>query len=81
MTIIGLLVIYIMNRNGVVKMRFEKVQQYLHTKDLDAILIESPINRRYITGFTGTFGSVLITKEEAIFITDFRYTEQANEQA
>lgn len=62
-------------------MRIEKVQQYLHTNNVDAMLIESPINRQYITGFTGTFGSVLITKDDAIFITDFRYIEQAHEQA
>src|SRR5690606_4497309 len=49
--------------------------------NLDALLIASPINRRYVTGFTGTAGVVLVSKEEAIFITDFRYTEQASEQA
>lgn len=62
-------------------MKIEKVQQYLHAYNVDAMLIESPINRQYVTGFTGTFGSVLITKDEAIFITDFRYIEQAQEQA
>lgn len=62
-------------------MRIEKTQQYLKGNNLDAILIESPTNRRYISGFTGTFGTVLITKEKAVFITDFRYTEQARAEA
>src|SRR5699024_3270630 len=32
-------------------------------------------------GFTGTAGAILISKDAAQFITDFRYTEQAKEQA
>lgn len=62
-------------------MKIKKIQQYLKDQDIDALLIESPINRQYITGFTGTFGSVFLTKEDAVFITDFRYTGQAHEQA
>ncbi|MFD1038457.1 M24 family metallopeptidase [Virgibacillus byunsanensis] len=53
----------------------------LEEKELDAILITSSINRRYMTGFTGTAGVVLISKNATRFITDFRYIEQANEQA
>lgn len=54
----------------------------IQNENLDAILITNPINRRYITGFTGTAGVVLITKNnERLFITDFRYVEQATEQA
>lgn len=48
---------------------------------IDALLITNPFNRRYMTGFTGTAGVALMSKEKAIFITDFRYTEQATEQA
>lgn len=36
-------------------------------------------NLRYLTGFTGTFG-ILIVAEEALFLTDPRYTEQAKNQ-
>src|SRR5699024_9731879 len=32
------------------------------------------------TGFTGTAGIALITQKENVFITDFRYTEQASKQ-
>lgn len=60
--------------------KLKQLQQTLLEKNLDAILITNPINRRYITNFTGTAGVALITQQEAIFITDFRYTEQANEQ-
>ena len=40
----------------------------------------NPYNLRFITGFTGTAGLALITPNDAWFITDFRYTEQAGEQ-
>lgn len=48
--------------------------------NIDGFLITSPINRRYVTGFTGTAGTALITATDARFITDFRYTEQAEAQ-
>ena len=40
----------------------------------------SPYNLRYLTNFTGTTGLAMITLDKA-FVTDFRYTEQAAEQA
>src|SRR5699024_3475694 len=69
-----------MGRNDLMK-RLDKVRYALEENGLDAILITSSVNRRYVTGFTGTAGAVLITKGDARFITDFRYTEQAAEQA
>lgn len=48
---------------------------------IEALLVTSDVNRRYISGFTGTAGVVFITEKDALFITDFRYTEQAGEQA
>ncbi|WP_047984157.1 M24 family metallopeptidase [Ornithinibacillus californiensis] len=61
--------------------KLNKIRQSLQELNLDALMVSSPINRRYVTGFTGTAGIALITLDEAIFITDFRYTEQATEQA
>lgn len=46
-----------------------------------AFVIMRPENRRYITGFTGSAGVVVITQETAILITDFRYVEQAGVEA
>ncbi|SFE30834.1 M24 family metallopeptidase [Alteribacillus iranensis] len=60
--------------------RIQKLRETLHTKRADGIFIESPTNRRYVSGFTGTSGAMLITEEEAYFITDFRYVEQAQDQ-
>lgn len=47
---------------------------------IDGLLITKAENRRYLTGFTGTAGVVLITKSEAAFLTDFRYARQAQDQ-
>ncbi|HZK57954.1 MAG TPA: aminopeptidase P family protein [Clostridia bacterium] len=54
-----------------------RVKRLLEEKNLDGVLLYKPENRRYISGFTGSTGYVLITKTDAKFITDFRYTEQA----
>ena len=43
-------------------------------------LLRIRINRRYMTGFTGTAGLALISSDDAVFITDFRYTEQAEKE-
>lgn len=58
----------------------EAIRKELKAKQLDGLLITNPFNRRYVTGFTGSAGVVLITHDEAIFITDFRYTEQAERE-
>ncbi|NDI33250.1 M24 family metallopeptidase [Chengkuizengella sediminis] len=61
----------------------EKIKQ-LRTKmsklDIDGFLITNPQNRFYFTGFTGTAGIALITETDAIFLTDYRYVEQARVQ-
>ncbi|MBF0709227.1 MULTISPECIES: M24 family metallopeptidase [Bacillales] len=61
--------------------RIEKLRQSFTEYDIDAMLITSASNRRYISQFTGSSGVVLITEKEAKFVTDFRYMDQAREQA
>lgn len=61
-------------------MKLQKLRQALQQADLPALLVTSAHSRRYLTGFTGTAGVAVITADHAFFITDFRYTEQANEQ-
>ncbi|RSL30975.1 aminopeptidase P family protein [Salibacterium salarium] len=60
--------------------RLEKLRSMLKEKQADAIFINSPANRYYLSGFTGTAGAVIVTPNNAFFITDFRYIEQAKEQ-
>ena len=64
-----------MNRRLVV------LRRKLAEHDLDAILITQPENRRYLSGFTGSAGVLLISQEQAIIATDFRYYEQVARQA
>ncbi|GAA0331403.1 Xaa-Pro peptidase family protein [Oceanobacillus sp. FSL W7-1293] len=61
--------------------KLDRLREKLEENKADAIIIDSPYNRRYLTNFTGTAGTALITSDKALFITDFRYTEQAAEQA
>ncbi|MFQ5988066.1 MAG: aminopeptidase P family N-terminal domain-containing protein, partial [Dehalococcoidia bacterium] len=61
--------------------RLEKLRQRLAENELDAILISQGENRRYLSGFTGSAGFLLISQKSAILATDFRYVEQAQSQA
>ncbi len=60
--------------------KIEKIISALEDHSLDGILITSPYNRRYASNFTGTAGTVLISRSKSVFITDFRYVEQAAKQ-
>ncbi len=61
--------------------RLTKLRSKLVEKELDAILITKADNRRYLSGFHGTAGYLIITDKQAILATDFRYTEQAKTEA
>ncbi len=61
--------------------KLQKLRQRIEEEELDAILISSPENRRYMSGFTGSAGWLLVSRDEATLATDFRYIEQAGKQA
>ncbi len=61
--------------------RLEQLRTALGERGLDAVVINKPHNRFYLSGFTGSAGVLLITLKKAYLITDFRYTEQAAAQA
>lgn len=60
--------------------RVSKLQQTLAANGIDGLLVTKRENIRYLSGFTGSSGVILITPASASFITDFRYTEQAASQ-
>jgi Xaa-Pro aminopeptidase len=60
--------------------RTDRVLVQIEERGLDCLLVTNMINVRYLTGFTGTNGACVITPEERLFLTDFRYVEQASEQ-
>ncbi len=63
------------------KNRLSKLRQKLTESEVDALLISQPENRRYLSGFDGSDGFLLITPQNTILATDFRFIEQARRQA
>ena len=61
--------------------RVAAVRRFIDEQEIDGMLISDPHNRRYLSGFIGTAGYLFITGSEAVLATDFRYIEQAEEQA
>jgi len=60
--------------------RADRLADSIRGGELDCVLITQMVNVRYLTGFTGTNGACIITSDERLFFTDFRYVEQAGEQ-
>ena len=52
------------------KIRYEKLENLLENKKLDAVLISDGFNMRYFSGFTGATGYVLVTKKSKTLFTD-----------
>jgi Xaa-Pro aminopeptidase len=61
--------------------RIERLRRKMADSGVHAFLVSHPVNRRYVTGFTGSSGVALITETDAVLITDFRYVTQVKEQA
>lgn len=60
--------------------KINKLRGCFHEWNIDGLLLTSTVNLRYMTGFTGSSGIAVISKDRAAFITDFRYMDQAKEQ-
>ena len=61
--------------------RVQKLRQKLTPQALDAILVSQSENRRYLSGFTGSAGWLLISNHVIYLAVDFRYVEQAKKEA
>lgn len=57
------------------------INDILKRKSLEAIVITSPENLFYFSGFTGGEGMLVFTPEKKYLLVDGRYTIQAKEQA
>jgi Xaa-Pro aminopeptidase len=73
-----------------VSSRLDRLRQKMADVALDGLLVSAPVedtfgnvgaNRRYLSGFTGSVGYLLITQEAALIAVDFRYYEQAQREA
>ena len=54
-----------------------RIMQAIQSVDFNALLLTSPVNRFFATGFESSAGALLITADEAWFFTDSRYIEAA----
>jgi Xaa-Pro aminopeptidase len=61
--------------------RLTRLRELMDQHQLPALFVSGDHNRRYLSGFTGSSGYLLITADEAYLLTDFRYMTQAAEQA
>ncbi len=61
--------------------RRERLRQFFAEKEIDGLLVSQPVNIRYLAGFDGSAGYLVITAQDAILATDFRYLAQAEIQA
>jgi Xaa-Pro aminopeptidase len=60
--------------------RLDRLRSSLGEASVDALLVTHLTNVRYLTGFTGSAGLLLVRDDGAVFVTDGRYGEQAADQ-
>jgi len=70
----------ILMESSVYKERLKSVQKIMDLNFLDGILFSSLENIRYLCGFTGSDGAVVMSQKESFFLTDSRYWTQAEEE-
>ena len=57
--------------------RTDRLQSLLAERELETLLVTDLTNVRYVTGFGGTNGLCVASRDQRLFLTDFRYTERA----
>lgn len=62
---------------GVRGLRLKRLQETLRGLKVDALLVTSLKNVRYLSNFSGTAAFLFITPGPCFFVTDFRYKTQA----
>jgi Xaa-Pro aminopeptidase len=61
--------------------RVRRIREQLSAHGADVFLCTNPVNRRYLTGFTGSAGTAWISADRQIIMTDFRYIEQVKAES
>src|SRR5207249_1092698 len=82
---------WLAGRNGIAMIdRLTHLRERMAKANLDAFLVGAPVedifhthaaNRRYLSGFTGSMGWLLVTSDAAFIAVDFRYVEQAERES
>jgi Xaa-Pro aminopeptidase len=69
--------------------RLDRLRAQLEEAHLDALLVSGPVddvfhrhsqNREWLSGFTGSTGRAVVTRNTAVIAVDFRYVEQAERE-
>jgi Xaa-Pro aminopeptidase len=60
--------------------RVSRLREAMAEAGLPAFLVTDPINVGYLSGFTGSTAALVITPQEALMVTDSRYTVQAQRE-
>jgi len=60
--------------------RLARLRAGIEAAGVDALLVTTVANVRYLTGFSGSAGALLVTGGAAMLVTDGRYRTQAGEQ-
>jgi Xaa-Pro aminopeptidase len=60
--------------------RLERLRELLGQAGCEALLVSDLANVRYLTGFSGSAGLLLVKAEEAVLVTDGRYKDQAQDE-
>jgi Xaa-Pro aminopeptidase len=60
--------------------RADRLVELLAERELDSLLVTNVVNVRYLTGFSGSNAVCVVGRDARVFITDFRYLTQAEQQ-
>jgi Xaa-Pro aminopeptidase len=60
--------------------RLPRVRASMTDAGIEALLVTKLVNLRYLTGFTGSDGMLLVLPDQQVFITDGRYRDQSADQ-
>ncbi len=60
--------------------RLDRLRESFDGHEIDALVVTTLANIRYLTGFTGSAGVLTVTRDIAVLTTDGRYRTQAAEQ-
>jgi Xaa-Pro aminopeptidase len=60
--------------------RADALVENVADRELDAVLVSGEVNVRWATGFTGSNALAIVGEDVRVFLTDFRYVEQAEEE-
>lgn len=60
--------------------RLERARLAFAGVDADGLVVTDLVNIRWLTGFTGSHGVLVVTEDDAALITDSRYATQAPDQ-